>query len=123
MGDRAQFASDALGRMLDLVYEWEAKADAFVATGDDDADVVVTHDSRGRLLELTIRPGLQQELTVDELEEAVNDEIGENALRAREGLEALSEEFLANFAHLPEELAQHPVAVEFAEALRAAGST
>ena len=122
MAEPAQFASDALGRMLDLVYEWEAKADAFIATGDDDADVVVTHDSRGRLLELTLRPGLQQELTVDELEDAVNDEIAENARRACAGLDALSEEFLAHFTHLPDEMASHPVAVELAQALRAAGS-
>lgn len=121
MGQRAQLASDALGRMLDLVYEWEAKAEAYVATGDDDADVVVTHDSRGRMIEMTVRPGLQRELTVEELEDVVNDEIGRNAERAREGLNALSEEFLANFADLPRELAEHPVAVELAAALRAKG--
>lgn len=117
---RAQQASEAIGAMLDAVYEWEAEVDAFTATGDDDADVVVTHDGRGRLIEFTIRPGLQEELTARELEDAVNAEIARNAKRAQGALEAMSERFLEKFAHIPEEMANHPVAGRFAGALRAA---
>ena len=118
-GTAAQ-ASEMVGKMLDAVYEWEAKAEAFMATGDDDADVVVTHDGRGRMIELSIRPGLQEELTVGELEDVVNMEIARNAKRAYDELQAISQEFLDKFAHIPEEVANHPVAARFANALRAA---
>lgn len=117
---RAQQASETIGALLDAVYEWEAKVDAFIATGDDDADVVVTHDGRGRLLECTIRPGLQEELTARELEDAVNGEIARNAKRAQGALDTMSQEFLDKFAHIPEEMANHPVASRFASALRVA---
>jgi hypothetical protein len=120
MRGTAEQASEAFGAMLDAVFEWEAKADAFMATGDDDADVVVTHDGRGRMIELSIRPGLQEELTVGELEDVVNAEIARNAQRAAAGLDAISQEFLEKFAHIPEEVANHPVAARFASALRAA---
>lgn len=120
MKGTAEQASEMVGAMLDAVYEWEAKADAFLVTGDDDADVAVTHDGRGRMIELSIRPGLQEELAVDELEDVVNDEILRNAQRASEGLEAISQEFLEKFAHIPQEVTNHPVATQFANALRAA---
>lgn len=120
MSGAAQRASETIGALLDAVYEWEAKADAFMATGDDDSDVVVTHDGRGRMIELSIRPGLQEELTARELEDEVNDEIARNAKRAQEGIEAISQEFLERFAQIPEEMASHPVATGFATALRAA---
>ncbi len=116
----AKRASETLGVMLDAIYEWEAKVDAFMATGDDDADVVVTHDARGRMLELSIRPGLQEELTVEELEEAANEEIANNAQRAYDGVMAISREFLAQFADIPDEMANHPVATQFASAFGAA---
>ncbi len=117
---RAERASETIGALLDAVYEWEAEVDAFTSTGDDDADVVVTHDGRGRMIEVTIRPGLQEELTVSELEDAVNAEIAHNAKRAQGALDAISQKFLNKFAHIPEEMANHPVAARFATALRAA---
>lgn len=120
MKGTAERASEMVGAMLDAVYEWEAKADAFLATGDDDADVVVTHDGRGRMIELSIRPGLQDELTVGELEDVVNTEIAHNAKRAHDGLEAISQEFLEKFAHISEEVANHPMAARFASALHTA---
>jgi hypothetical protein len=113
-------ASQAVGVMLDVVFEWEAKTAAFMATGDDDADVVVTHDCRGRMIEMSIRPGLQEELTVGELEDVVNAEIARNAARAAAGLNAIRDEFLSNFGHIPDEVANHPVAARFASALHAA---
>jgi DNA-binding protein YbaB len=119
MRGTAKAAVDTLDHMLNLVYDWEAKADAFIATGSDDDDVIATHDSRGKLIELSIRPGLQQELTTEELEDVVNKAIAENAARAEEGLMAISREFLANFNEIPQMLAQHPVGGRFADALSA----
>ncbi|MFN6554780.1 hypothetical protein ACP6C3_30655 [Mycolicibacterium septicum] len=106
--------------MLDAVYEWQEKADAFIATGDDDDPVIATHDSRGKLLELYVRPGLLHELTVDELDEEINAAIAQNAARAHAGLMKISEEFLAKWTDIPNHLAQHPVAVRMADALAAA---
>lgn len=120
MRGTAKTAVEGIDKMLDLVYEWQAKADAFVATGSDDDDVVVTHDSRGALIECTVRPGLQQDLTTAELEQRVNDAIAENAARAYEGVMAISNEFLSHFEQIPDELAGHPVAARFADALAAA---
>jgi len=120
MRGSAKQASETLGALLEAVYEWEAKVDAFMATGDDDSDVVVTHDARGRMIELSIRPGLQEELTVDELNEAVCEEIANNAQRAHDGLMAISQEFLSNWTHIPKEIANHPVATQMAKALHAA---
>jgi uncharacterized coiled-coil protein SlyX len=120
MRGSAKRASETLGALLEAVYQWEEKVDAYMATGDDDSDVVVTHDARGRLIELSIRPGLQEELTVDELNDAVCAEVAKNADRAHEGLMAISREFLANFADTPQEIANHPVATEMAKALNAA---
>lgn len=110
----------ALDDMLDAVYEWQEKADAFIATGDDDDPVIATHDSRGKLLELYVRPGLLHELTVDELDEEINAAIAQNAARAHAGLMKISEEFLAKWTDIPNHLAQHPVAVRMADALAAA---
>lgn len=112
----------AIDEMLDLVYEWQDKADAFIATGDDDDDVIATHDSRGALIELSVRPGLQHDLTVDELDEQINDAIAKNAAKAHEGLMRISEEFLAKFADIPQHLAEHPVAARMAEALSQASA-
>ncbi|MBU8820737.1 hypothetical protein KL864_33245 [Mycolicibacterium goodii] len=112
----------AIDQMLDLVYWWQEKADAFYATGDDDDPVIATHDSRGALIELTVRPGLQTELSADELDDAINAAIAANAERAREGLMKISDEFLAKFADIPAHLATHPVAVRMADALTQAGN-
>jgi hypothetical protein len=114
----AQRASEICGELLEAVYRWDAEVDAFMQTGDDDADVVVTHDGRGRMIELSIRPGLQEELTTEELEDAINDEIARNAQRGHEGLNAIAHKFLARFANIPGEVTRHPVAAQFASALR-----
>lgn len=120
MRGTAKTAVEGIDMMLDLVYEWQAKADAFVATGSDDDDVVVTHDSTGALIECTVRPGLQQDLTTAELEQRINDAIADNAARAYEGVMAISNEFLSHFEQIPEQLASHPAAARFADALAAA---
>ncbi|MGV2581432.1 hypothetical protein [Mycobacterium avium] len=121
MASRAEMSSAMIDKLLDAIYRWEDKVNAFTATGDPDDDIVLTHDGRGRLIGCDIRPGLQEELTVGELEEAMNDAIARNAARTHAGIQAMAAEFREEFAHIPEEFAQHPVAVEFAAALRGAG--
>ena len=123
MRGTAKAAIDGIDKMLNLVYEWEAKVDGFVATGQDDDDVVITHDSTGAMIELTLRKGLQQELTTGELEEAINDAIADNVALAQEGLMAISNDFLEQFSQIPQELAQHPVAARFANALSSASAS
>lgn len=122
MRGTAKLAVEGIDAMLDAIYRWEAAADAFVATGSDDDDVVVTHDSRGKMIECWPRPGLQQELSVGELEQRINDAIAGNVARAQEGLNKIRDEFLAEFAELPERLAQHAVGTQFVDALKSAGS-
>jgi uncharacterized coiled-coil protein SlyX len=114
---KAKRASEAIGLILDAVYEWEAKADKFIATGSDDDDVIATHDSRGRLIECTLRPGLQQELTVGELEDCINEAIRENVARAQAGLDKLSAEFQAKCEQAAALVGQHPVGDELVDAL------
>lgn len=109
-----------LDEMLDAVYEWQEKADAFIATGDDDDPVIATHDSRGKLLELYVRPGLIRELSVDELDEEINSAIAKNAAKAHAGLMKISDDFLSKWADIPQHVANHPVAVRMADALAAA---
>ena len=122
MRGKAKRASDAIGQILDAIYEWESAADRFIATGSDDDDVVVTHDSRGRLIECTPRPGLQQELTLGELEEAINDAIRDNVGRAQAGLDAISEEFRARCQEIAASVGSQPVGDELVAAL-AGGQT
>lgn len=110
-------ALEGIDRMLEMVYDWDSKVNKFTASGSDDDDVVVTHDCTGRVIECSIRPGLQGELTRAELEDEINDAISSNAERAREGLQALANEFLAKFAEIPKELAEHPMAEKFAQSL------
>jgi hypothetical protein len=114
---KAKRASEAIGLILDAVYDWEAKADKFIATGSDDDEVIATHDSRGRLIECTLRPGLQQELTVAELEDCINDAIRENVVRAQEGLDKLSAEFQARCEQAAALVGQHPVGEQLADVL------
>ncbi|MDP7707396.1 hypothetical protein [Mycobacterium sp. TY815] len=123
MKGSAQRASETLGMMLEAIYQWEARVDAFMMTGDDESDIAVTHDGRGRLIEMSIRPGLQEELTVEELEDAVNAEIARNARRAYEELMSISKGFLAQWSSIPQELASHPVAAQFSQALSNAQSS
>ncbi len=51
----------------------------------------------------------------------MNDAIAKNAERTYAGIQAMAAEFRKEFAQIPEEFAQHPVAAEFAAALRGVG--
>lgn len=116
-------ADAALDALLDAVAEWRERMDTYVVTGSDDDDVVVTHDADGRLVELWVQPGLQQQLTVAELEARINDAVGDNAKRAAEGFQQMFDEFVAQFsAGRYAKLAQHPVADEMSAALNKAGA-
>lgn len=95
---KAKAAHNAIEAMLEAVFHWQDQVDALVTTGDDGDDVIATHDSRGRLLELWVRPGLQRELTTAELEESINEAITDNAKRARAHMRKISDEFLAPFS-------------------------
>lgn len=103
--------------LIDVVAAWRDKVNAFVATGSDDDDVIATHDARGRLMELWVQPGLQQDMTVEEFEDATNDAIEGNTVRANEQFSKMADEFLAQFAQAPyTAMAQHPVADELSDA-------
>lgn len=121
MRGKARQASEALGKILDAVYDWERAADAFIATGSDDDDVVVTHDSRGALIEVSLRPGLQNELTLEELETAINDAIAENLTRTHEGLAEIGAQFRARCEQISAAVGPHPVGDELVAALVTAG--
>jgi hypothetical protein len=118
---KARRASQAIDQILDAVYDWERAADAFFATGSDDDDVVVTHDSRGALIEVSLRAGLQNDLTVEELETAINDAIAENLTRAQEGLAEISAQFRARCEQISAAVGPHPFGDELVAALVAAG--
>ena len=120
MKGKAKVAYDCIEEMLQAVFDWQDKVDALVTTGDDDDEIIATHDSRGRLIELWVRPGLQQELTTSELEDRINDAIADNASRAQAGMKKISDSFLAQFTAIPQQFAQHPVGTELAEAYTAA---
>jgi hypothetical protein len=107
----AKRAYDGIEAMLAAVYEWQDKADQLVTTGDDEADVIATHDSRGRLIELWVKPGLQRQLSLRELEDRINEAVIDNASRAHAALNKISDEFLAAVAAL-EKSFPHPVADE-----------
>lgn len=121
MRGKARQASEALGKILEAVYDWERAVDLFIATGSDDDDVVVTHDSRGALIEVSVRPGLQNELTVDELETVINDAIEQNLTRAKEGLDEIGTQFRARCEQISAAVGPHRVGDELAAALVAAG--
>lgn len=120
MRGKAKLAYDCIEDMLQAVFDWQDKVDALVTTGDDDDEIIATHDSRGRLIELWVRPGLQQELTTAELEDRINDVIVDNASRAQAEMRKISESFLAQFTAIPQKFAQHPVGTQLAEAYTAA---
>jgi hypothetical protein len=117
MRGNAKRAHDGIEAMLAAVYEWQDKADKLVTTGDDDGDVIATHDSRGRLIELWVRPGLQRELTLEELEELINEVISDNADRAQAALNKISAEFLAAVALLEEKF-PHPLREQLGDSYR-----
>ena len=120
MRGKAKQAHDCIEGMLQAVFEWQDKVDALVTTGDDDDDIIATHDSRGRLIELWVRPGLQQELTTAELEDRINDAIVDNAGRAQAEMKKISDSFLAQFTAIPGHYTAHPVGAQLAEAYSAA---
>ena len=81
--------------------------------------MIVVHDSRGRLIDLDVREGLQRELTVDELNDQINAALGDNAERARRGIDAISERLFQRCTELiPEELRKHPVADQLSAAMQ-----
>lgn len=121
MRGNAKRAYDGIEAMLAAVYDWQDKADRLVTTGDDDDDIIATHDSQGRLIELWVKPGLQRELTLGELEEQINAAIADNAQRAHAALNKISDEFLAAVDSLGEDL-PHPVGDELSGAYRAAAA-
>lgn len=105
--------------MLGLIYDWIEESEKFLSSGDDDDDVIVVHDSRGRLIDLDVREGLQRELTVDELNDQINAALGDNAERARKGIDAISERLFQRCAELiPDELRKHPVADQLSAAMQ-----
>lgn len=116
--DQIAQVTDDLDALIDAVAAWREKVNSFVATGSDDDDVIATHDARGRLMELWVQPGLQQDLTIEEFEDAINDAIEGNTVRANEQFSRMADEFLAQFAAAPyTRMAQHPVADELSDAL------
>jgi hypothetical protein len=120
MKGKAKLAYDCIEEMLQAVFDWQDKVDALVTTGDDDDEIIASHDSRGRLIELWVRPGLQQELTTAELEDRINDAIADNASRAQAEMTKISGSFLTQFTAIPQRFAQHPVGDQLAEAYTAA---
>lgn len=116
MRGKAKLAYDCIEEMLQAVFDWQDKVDALVTTGDDDAEIIATHDSSGRLIELWVRPGLQEELTTAELEDRINDAILDNANRAQSEMRKISDSFLSQFSAIPGRYAQHPVGTQMAEA-------
>jgi hypothetical protein len=72
------------------------------------------------LIELWVRPGLQQELTTAELEDRINDAIAGNAGRAQAEMNRISESFVAKFSAIPGQYIQHPVGTQLARAYNAA---
>jgi hypothetical protein len=120
MRGRAKLVHDCIETMLQAVFDWQDEVDALVTTGDDDDEIIATHDSRGRLIELWVRPGLQQELTTDELEDRINDAIAGNARRAHAEMQKISGAFVAKFSSIPSQFEPHPVGNQLAAAYKAA---
>lgn len=120
MRGKPKQAYDAIDAMLNAIDEWQEKIDLLVTTGEHDADVIATHDAQGRLIELLIRPGLQHELTTEELEDEINAAMAENAVRAQARMQAISDEFLDQFVLIPEDLGDHPAGDRLAAAYHAA---
>ncbi|MFA5607603.1 MAG: hypothetical protein WDA07_10495 [Leucobacter sp.] len=119
----AEAALAPLNKMLDAIYAWDEETDVFLSSTDDDDDIIVVHDSRGRLIDLDVREGLQQELTIQELNEQISDALASNARRAADGIDAISEKLFAECAKIASpELLKHPVADQLAQALKSPNS-
>ncbi len=114
--------TDDLDALIEVVAAWRDKVNSFVATGSDDDDVIATHDARGRLMELWVQPGLQQDMTVEEFEDAINEAIEGNTTRANEQFSKMADEFLAQFAKAPYTAMAHPVADQLSDALTKAST-
>ncbi|MBN7324449.1 hypothetical protein I3U63_23325 [Mycobacteroides abscessus subsp. massiliense] len=85
----------AIDDIINRVLEWQDEANRQVTTTEDDeADVIASHDSAGRLIELIIKPGLPRELDIEELETAINDAMADNINRGKQRLDALAEKYL-----------------------------
>jgi hypothetical protein len=52
-------------------------------------------------MELWVQPGFQQDMTVEEFEDAINEAIEGNTERANEQFSKMADEFLAQFAPSP----------------------
>lgn len=113
----AEKAALRLGQMLDVMYAWDQDAATFMSSTDETEDIIVVHDSRGRLIDLDVREGLQRELTIDELNEQISEAIASNADRAAKGIDDISERLFAECIELatPQDLS-HPVAGDLVNA-------
>ncbi len=119
----AEAALAPLNTMLDAIYAWDEETDAFLSSTSDDEDIIVVHDSRGRLLDLDVREGLQQELTISELNDRISDALAQNARKAAEGLDAISQKLFDECAKIASpELLQHPVANQLAQAVHSSNT-
>lgn len=107
---------DGVNALLEAAYAWGAKVDAYTASSLPDADVVATINGQGRITHLDMRPGLQRELSADELAEAVTAEINDLSRAA----EAELNEFLQEFHDKSVAIArEHEQYAEFGSALTA----
>lgn len=85
----------AIDEIINRVLEWQDEAHRQVTTTeDDDADVIASHDSAGRLIELEIKPGLPRELNTEELETKINEALADNINRGKKRLDALADKYL-----------------------------
>ncbi len=118
-------AAGRVDRMMDAIFAWEEEAEAFMSSSEDtDADIIVVHDSRGRLIDLDVREGLQRELTIDEFNDRISEAMATNAAKAVAGLEAICERLFAKAAQMaPPEILQHPVAEEMAKGLKSTNTS
>ncbi|MCH9737039.1 MAG: hypothetical protein K0U78_21220 [Actinomycetia bacterium] len=113
----AEQATNRVAGLVDLIQIYEQEAEAYASCSDDSEDIIVVHDSRGCLMDLDVRDGLQRELTTDEFNDRVSEAMQSNAARAAKGFDDICERFFAGAAKLasPETL-KHPVAEDMANA-------
>ncbi|MBS9536144.1 hypothetical protein KIH27_21400 [Mycobacterium sp. M1] len=121
-GEVAQLVERLTG-MLDAVSAFQSRVRNYVHCGDEDDEVVISHDANGRLVEAWVQPGLQHKLTVEELEDAINDAITRNVAGTARGVEQLYTDFFSTFAEPPftDDLMQNVVGVEMVQVFQKAG--